>query len=322
MALLVTGGCGFIGARFVRWQREHYPDDPVVVLDALTYAGARDALDGTGADLVVGDVADRAQVERLFAERRIDAVAHLAAETHVDRSITGPRDFVRTNVDGTANLLELGRAAGVARFLHVSTDEVYGALALDDPAVDEAAPIRPRSPYAASKAAGDHLATAYFHTYGFPTVIARPCNNYGPRQFPEKLIPLMITRALDGEPLPVYGDGRYVRDWLHVDDCCAALDALLRRGRAGEAYNVGASDGRANLDVVRGILRLTGRPESLIRHVTDRPGHDRRYALDAGKLRRELGWAPARRFDEGLAETVDWYRDHASWWRARLGEKR
>jgi len=316
--LLVTGGCGFIGSNFVRWQRARHSDERVIVLDALTYAGARDALDGTGAELIVGDVADEETLARLFADHRIEAVAHLAAETHVDRSIAGPLGFARTNVVGTAALLARARAAGVARFLHVSTDEVYGALAPDQPPTDERAPLAPRSPYAASKAGADHLVAAWRETYGFPSVIARPSNNYGPRQFPEKLIPLMVARALDGAPLPVYGDGRQIRDWLHVDDCCAALDLLLRRGRPGETYNVGGGDTRINLDVVRAILRLTGRPESLVRFVEDRPGHDRRYALDSTKIARELDWSPRRKLDEGLAETVAWYRANESWWRQRV----
>jgi dTDP-glucose 4,6-dehydratase len=347
MRLLVTGGCGFIGANFVRWQRQHHPEDRLVVLDALTYAGNLHNLDGLGVTVwapsgmatapvslavaagghpdgvvfVRGDICDAALMDALFAEFAIDAVVHFAAESHVDRSILGPAAFVRTNVMGTATLLERARAAKVSRFLQVSTDEVYGDLGPTDPPFCETTPLGPRSPYSASKAAADHLVQAYFHTYHFPTLITRCSNNYGPYQFPEKLIPLMVLNALGDQPLPVYGDGMNVRDWLHVEDHCAALDLVLRNGREGEVYNVGGDNERRNIEIVRQVLALLGKPESLIRFVTDRPGHDRRYAIDARKLQETLGWAPVWRFTEGLTATVAWYRSNEAWWRAiRSGE--
>ena len=325
MVLLVTGGCGFIGANFVQFQRRRHPDDKVVVLDALTYAGNLANLSGYDAEItfVHGDICDRPLVEGLLGEHKVDAIAHFAAESHVDRSILGPGEFVRTNVVGTAALLEEARAAGIARFLHVSTDEVYGDLGPDDPAFSETTPLAPRSPYSASKAGSDHLVAAWVHTYKFPAVITRCSNNYGPYQFPEKLIPLMILRAMAGEPLPVYGDGQNVRDWIHVEDHCAAIDLVLRGGRVGEVYNVGGGAEHTNLEIVRRVLALVGRDESLIRYVTDRPGHDRRYAIDSTKISRELGWTPQRRLDEGLAETVAWYRAHTEWTQSVLsGEYR
>jgi dTDP-glucose 4,6-dehydratase len=325
MVLLVTGGCGFIGANFVRWHRAHHPAERLVVLDLLTYAGNLHNLDGLGGEvaLVRGDITDGALVRRVLAEHAVDAIVHCAAESHVDRSLLGPGEFVRTNVLGTAALLEAARAAGIERFVHVSTDEVYGDLRRDDPPFTEATPLAPRSPYAASKAGSDHLVAAWAHTWGFPAVITRCSNNYGPRQFPEKLIPLMILNALADQPLPVYGDGRNVRDWIHVEDHCAGLDAVLRRGRAGEVYNLGGGGERDNLAIVRRLLELLGKPESLIRFVADRPGHDRRYAISSEKAARELDWTPRRRLDEGLAETVAWYRANEPWWRDILsGEYR
>ena len=325
VVLLVTGGCGFIGSNFVRLQRARHPTDRVVVLDLLTYAGNLHNLDGFEGEvpLVRADICDREAVARALAEHRVEAIVHLAAESHVDRSILGPSEFVRTNVLGTAALLEAARAAGVRRFVHVSTDEVYGDLGPSDPPFREDTPLAPRSPYAASKASSDHLAAAWFHTWRFPVIVTRCSNNYGPYQFPEKLIPLMILNALEDRPLPVYGDGRNVRDWLHVEDHCDALDLVLRGGRAGEVYNIGGVDERENLAIVRALLALTGKPESLIRLVADRPGHDRRYALSADKIRAELGWAPRHRLDEGLAQTVAWYRANEPWWSAiRSGEYR
>jgi dTDP-glucose 4,6-dehydratase len=325
MHLLVTGGCGFIGSNFVRFQRAQHPADRVVVFDLLTYAGNLANLDGLEGEvaLVRGDVCDRAAVAAAIADHAIDAIVHFAAESHVDRSILGPSEFVRTNVLGTSALLEAARAAGVARFVHVSTDEVYGDLRPDDPPFTEETPLAPRSPYAASKAAADHLVLAWAHTYGFPATITRCSNNYGPYQFPEKLIPLMILRALDGEPLPVYGDGLNVRDWIHVEDHCAGVDAVLRRGRPGEVYNLGGGGERTNLSIVRALLALLGRPESLIKYVADRPGHDRRYAISSEKAARELGYAARHSLDEGLAATVAWYRANEPWWRAILsGEYR
>ena len=330
--LLVTGGAGFIGGNFVleaiaRGER-------VINLDKLTYAGNLDTLAAVrgNADhvFVQGDIGDRALGARLLAEHAVDAVVNFAAESHVDRSIDGPAAFIETNVVGTLALLEAARDYWKAlplerqdgfRFLHVSTDEVYGSLGPVG-RFSEATPYAPNSPYSASKAASDHLVRAFHHTYGLPVLTTNCSNNYGPYQFPEKLIPLTIQKALHGEPLPVYGDGRNVRDWLYVGDHCAAIRRVLEAGRAGETYNVGGDAERENLQVVRTICALLdarrpladGRPrESLITFVKDRPGHDRRYAIDAGKLRRELGWAPAVGFEEGIARTVDWYLDHQPW---------
>jgi dTDP-glucose 4,6-dehydratase len=288
MNLMVTGGAGFIGSAYIRMARRQRPDDLIVNVDALTYAG---------------------NLENL---RDLDTVVNFAAESHVDRSILSAEPFLDTNVTGTLRLLEAARAVGVRRFVQISTDEVYGTLGPTG-AFAETTPVSPRSPYSASKAAADHFVMAFHHTHGMDALITRCSNNYGAYQFPEKLIPLMILNALEGVPLPVYGDGLYVRDWIHVDDHCAAVDAVIRNGRAGEVYNIGAGGERPNLEVVREILRLTGRDESLIRHVADRPGHDRRYAMNADKIRGELGWRPRRAFEEGLAETVAWYRANAAW---------
>ena len=324
MPLLVTGGAGFIGSNFVRRRRRTAPVEKLVVLDALTYAGNLASLDGVaGFEFVRGDICDVDQVTRTLSDHQIDTIVHFAAESHVDRSILGPGTFVQTNVVGTATLLECARAAKVKRFLHVSTDEVYGDLGPKDPAFCETTAIRPRSPYSASKAASDHLVMAYFETYGFPSLTTRCSNNYGPYQFPEKLIPLMILNALSGESLPIYGDGQNIRDWIHVEDHCAAVECVLEKGRTGEVYNIGGRSERPNLEIVRSILALTKQPESLIRFVTDRPGHDRRYAIDDRKIERELGWVRTRKLDEGLADTVAWYQANQSWWQAvRSGEYR
>ncbi len=331
--ILVTGGAGFIGSNFVLdWLSAS--DEPVVNLDALTYAGNREnlaSLDGDARHLFVhGDIADRALVDRLFDEHRPRAVIHLAAESHVDRSIHGPGAFMRTNVEGTFTLLEAARRYWTAlpdgerrdfRFLHVSTDEVYGSLGVGDPAFTEEYPYAPNSPYSASKAASDHLIRAWHHTYGLPVLTTNCSNNYGPFHFPEKLIPLMIVNALAGKPLPVYGDGQQVRDWLYVTDHCAAIRAVLAGGRPGETYNVGGWNEKPNLDIVHGVCALldelrpdpTGSYARLVTHVTDRPGHDRRYAIDARKVERELGWRPAETFETGLRRTVRWYLDHGDW---------
>jgi dTDP-glucose 4,6-dehydratase len=324
MNLLVTGGAGFIGSNFVRRRKRTHPDERLVVLDALTYAGNLESLaDVSGFELVKGDICDGPLVEKLLADHRIDTIVHFAAESHVDRSILGPAAFVQTNVVGTATLLEKARAAQVKRFVHVSTDEVYGDLGPHDPPFSEKTPISPRSPYSASKAGSDHLVSAYFETYHFPTLITRCSNNYGPYQFPEKLIPLMILNALADRPLPVYGDGQNVRDWIHVEDHCAAVERVLEAGRDGQVYNIGGRSERPNLEIVRTILAKLGKPESLIRFVTDRPGHDRRYAIDSTKIETELGWKPERTLDEGLATTVQWYRNNEPWWRAvQSGEYR
>jgi dTDP-glucose 4,6-dehydratase len=334
---LVTGGAGFIGANFVLdWLDSQ--DEPILNLDKLTYAGNRASLARTQGNprhrFVRGDVGDRTLVASLLQEHRPRAVVNFAAESHVDRSIHGPEDFIQTNVVGTFHLLQVARAYwdGLPadqrhgfRFLHVSTDEVYGSLGPDDPAFSETTPYAPNSPYSASKAASDHLIRAYHHTYGLPTLTTNCSNNYGPFQFPEKLIPLMILNATAGRPLPVYGDGRNVRDWLYVGDHCRAIRAVLAHGRPGETYNVGGRSERANLDVVQSICRLLdelhpGSPvrphEQLISFVKDRPGHDRRYAIDSGKIERELGWRPAESFESGLRKTVSWYLDNQAWVRS------
>jgi dTDP-glucose 4,6-dehydratase len=332
--ILVTGGAGFIGSNFVLdWIREKR--SPVVNLDKLTYAGNLANLDALRNDsrhiFERGDIGDRALVERLLERHRPWAIVNFAAESHVDRSIHGPADFVQTNVQGTFQLLEAARGYHGRlpaerkqdfRFLHVSTDEVYGSLAATDPAFSEITPYAPNSPYAASKAASDHLVRAYHHTYGLPTLTTNCSNNYGPYQFPEKLIPLMILNAVQGKPLPVYGDGLNVRDWLYVGDHCTAIRIVLERGRVGETYNIGGNSERANLDVVRTICAILDELHadspitphtSLITFVKDRPGHDRRYAINATKIQRELAWTPTQTFETGLRETVRWYLDHMDW---------
>jgi dTDP-glucose 4,6-dehydratase len=314
MKLLVTGGAGFIGSNFVRHVLSAHPDDTVINLDKLTYAGnpanLADVADSPRYTFVHGDVCD-AKLVREVAEG-VDAIVNMAAETHVDKSLLEPDAFLRTDVFGVFTLLEAVRELNVPRLLHVSTDEVYGSVASGSSR--EGDPLRPSNPYSASKAGGDLLALAYRQTHGAPVVITRSSNNFGPYQYPEKVIPLFITNAIDGDPLPLYGDGRNVRDWLFVRDNCAAIDLVLRRGGDGEVYNIGGGTEVENIDLTREILRLTGKPESLIRPVKDRAGHDRRYSLDSGKVR-ALGWAPRHAFADALADTVAWYREHESWWR-------
>jgi dTDP-glucose 4,6-dehydratase len=316
MNLLVTGGAGFIGSSYVRLVRRTRPDDLVVNVDVLTYAGNLENLRDLEGDarhvFARADIRDGAAMLELMRRHAVDAVVNFAAESHVDRSILSAEPFLDTNVAGTLRLLEAARAAGVKRFLQVSTDEVYGSLGPTG-SFEETTPLSPRSPYSASKTAADHFVMAFHHTHGMDTVITRCSNNYGPYQFPEKLIPLMISNAFDGQPLPVYGDGMQVRDWIHVEDHCEAIDLALRGGIAGDVYNIGAENERPNMDVVRAILRLTGRDESLIRHVPDRPGHDRRYAMNSKKIRDGLGWRPRHVFEDGLAQTVAWYRDNTAW---------
>jgi dTDP-glucose 4,6-dehydratase len=317
---------GFIGSNFVRHILREHPIARVVNLDKVTYAGnPRNLADVEGDSrytFVQADICDAGVVAEALAAHRPDQIVHCAAETHVDRSILGAGDFVRTNVEGTRVLLDAARAAGVRRFLHVSTDEVYGSLGATG-AFTETSPLQPNSPYAASKTGADVLARAYHVTYGLPVIITRTCNNYGPYQFPEKFVPLMVVNAFRGASLPIYGDGLYVREWLHVEDHCRALARVLAEGRPGEVYNIGSGEERTNLEVVREILHLTGKPETLLAHVTDRPGHDRRYALDHSKIRRELGWAPAIPFAAGLRQAVEWYRRHEAWWQEILsGEYR
>jgi dTDP-glucose 4,6-dehydratase len=331
-SILVTGGAGFIGSNFVlQWLRE--VDSPIVNVDKLTYAGNLKNLLTVAEDrrhhFVLGDICDGALLSKLLLEFRPRAIVHLAAESHVDRSVLSPADFVQTNVTGTFTLLETGRNYWEAlderererfRFLHVSTDEVYGSLDASDPAFCETTPYRPNSPYSASKAASDHLVRAYYHTYGIPTLTTNCSNNYGPYQFPEKLIPLMIHNALAGKPLPVYGDGQNVRDWLYVEDHCHAIRRVLDAGVPGETYNIGGRSEMKNIDVVHIICSILDelvpkqRPHAhLVTFVKDRPGHDRRYAMDTRKLERELGWRPAETFTSGLRKTVQWYLDHQSW---------
>lgn len=324
--LLVTGGAGFIGQCYVRLARRKRPESKVVNLDALTYAGNLESLsdlkDDAGHVFVKGDIRDGKLVRELIETHKIEAVLNFAAESHVDRSIMSAAPFVETNVSGTLSMLEAAKDMKVRRYLQVSTDEVYGSLGPTG-AFSESSPIDPRSPYSASKASSDHLVSAFHHTHGLETVITRCSNNYGPFQFPEKLIPLMVLNAFEGKHLPVYGDGMQVRDWIHVEDHCAAIDLVLTKGRTGEVYNIGAENDRPNLSVIRDILRLTGAGDGLIKYVPDRPGHDRRYAMDATKIRTELGWKPARDFEQGLAETVAWYRDNKTWWeRVRSGAYR
>lgn len=344
--IIVTGGAGFIGANFVRYWRSRHEGDPILVIDNMTYAGNRANLAGVeGVELIEADILDTALVERLLRERPIDTIVHFAAESHVDRSIDGPDAFIHTNVLGTHSLLKAAKAAWLDRgtgqphrFHHISTDEVYGSLGANDPAFAEDTPYAPNSPYSASKAASDHLVRAYHHTYGLEVTTTNCSNNYGPYQFPEKLIPLFVINCLTGASLPIYGDGMNVRDWLHVEDHCRAIEIVLERGRVGQTYNVGGGEELPNLAVIDAICtaidglfaadpslasRFPDAPAGLDRasaslkaYVNDRPGHDRRYAIDETKIRSELGYAAARNFETGLAETIDWYIANEAWWRA------
>ena len=322
--LLVTGGAGFIGANFIYYELAHHPADQILCLDSLTYAGnittLKEAMKAPGMRFVRADITDRETVFRLFDSYRPDVVVNFAAESHVDRSIRDPGVFLQTNIMGTQILMDACLHYGAQRFHQVSTDEVYGDLPLDRPDLlfVESTPLRASSPYSASKAAADLLVGAYVRTFQLPATISRCSNNYGPYQFPEKLIPLMIARAMAHQPLPVYGKGENIRDWLYVEDHCAAVDSIIRRGKAGEIYNIGGHNERSNLDVVKTILRELGEPESLIIFVADRPGHDLRYAIDPEKIRRELGWQPATSFQDGIRATVQWYRNHQDWWQEIL----
>ena len=322
--LLVTGGAGFIGANFIYYELAHHPADQILCLDSLTYAGnittLKEAMKAPGMRFVRADITDRETVFRLFDSYRPDVVVNFAAESHVDRSIRDPGVFLQTNIMGTQILMDACLHYGAQRFHQVSTDEVYGDLPLDRPDLlfVESTPLRASSPYSASKAAADLLVGAYVRTFQLPATISRCSNNYGPYQFPEKLIPLMIARAMAHQPLPVYGKGENIRDWLYVEDHCAAVDSIIRRGKAGEIYNIGGHNEHSNLDVVKTILRELGEPESLITFVADRPGHDLRYAIDPEKIRRELSWQPATSFQDGIRATVQWYRDHQDWWQEIL----
>lgn len=325
MKILVTGGAGFIGSNFIRYFLRTHAESAVVNLDKLTYAGNLDNLSDLEThstyQFIRGDICDAEILRNILAEP-FDAVVHFAAESHVNRSIAGAEEFIRTNVEGTLKLLEAARRAKLPRFLHVSTDEVYGSIAAPENANEES-PLRPNSPYAASKAASDLLVRSFWQTYRFPALLTRSSNNYGPYQFPEKFLPLMITNAIEGKPLPVYGDGLQERDWIFVEDHCRALDRVLHSGRPGEIYNIGYGQGVTNLSVVRRLLQILNKPEDQIKFVEDRPGHDRRYALDSGKIRRQLGWEPAVTFEEGLLLTIDWYRAHDDWVRkTKSGEYR
>ena len=320
MTLLVTGGAGFIGSNFIYFQLKNHPGDRIVCLDALTYAGnlatLEPAMKNPDFRFVKGDITDRGCVFRLFEEEKPEIVVNFAAESHVDRSVENPGLFLHTNIMGTQVLMDACRKYGVKRYHQVSTDEVYGDLPLDRPDLffTEETPIHTSSPYSASKASADLLVLAYHRTFGLPVSITRCSNNYGPYHFPEKLIPLIITRALADQPLPVYGTGENVRDWLYVEDHCSAIDLVARKGREGEIYNIGGHNERTNLQVVKAILRELGKPESLITFVKDRPGHDRRYAIDPSKIHAELGWLPETNFDDGIRETVAWYLANREWW--------
>lgn len=320
MKILVTGGAGFIGSNFIYYMQKAHPDYSLVCLDKLTYAGnletLEEALKNPLFKFVKGDIADREFVFSLFEEEKFDIVVNFAAESHVDRSIENPGVFLTTNIIGTQTLMDAARATGVKRYHQVSTDEVYGDLPLDRPDLffTETTPIHTSSPYSASKASADLLVQAYHRTFGLPITISRCSNNYGPYHFPEKLIPLMIANALNDKPLPVYGQGLNVRDWLYVEDHCRAIDMIIHNGRVGEVYNIGGHNEKANIDVVKTIIKALGKSEDLITYVTDRAGHDMRYAIDPTKIHDELGWLPTTTFDEGIQKTIDWYLNNRAWW--------
>ncbi|MCR6784770.1 MULTISPECIES: dTDP-glucose 4,6-dehydratase [Bacillus cereus group] len=318
MKILVTGGAGFIGSNFVRYMVKKYPEYNIVNLDSLTYAGnlenLKDIEELSNYKFVKGDIADRQFINQLFKEEKFDYVLNFAAESHVDRSITNPDIFIQTNIQGTQVLLDAAKNAEVKKYLQVSTDEVYGTLG-ETGYFTEETPLASNSPYSSSKAGADLLVRAYHETFGLPVNITRCSNNYGPFHFPEKLIPLMIINALNDKQLPVYGDGLNVRDWLHVEDHCQAIDLVLHKGENGEVYNVGGNNERTNIEIVKTILKALDKPESLIKYVTDRPGHDRRYAIDATKLREELGWSPKYNFDTGIEQTIKWYLENQDWWK-------
>ena len=320
MTILVTGGAGFIGSNFVFYELEKHPEDRIVCLDKLTYAGnlstLKDVLEKPNFRFVKEDICHREAVYQLFEEEKPDMVVHFAAESHVDRSIENPGVFLETNIMGTAVLMDACRKYGIKRYHQVSTDEVYGDLPLDRPDLlfTEETPLHTSSPYSSSKAGADLLVMAYHRTFGLPVTISRCSNNYGPYQFPEKLIPLMIANCLADKPLPVYGEGKNVRDWLYVEDHCKAIDLIIRKGKEGEVYNIGGHNEMANIDIVKLILKELGKPESLITYVTDRKGHDMRYAIDPAKIHRELGWLPETMFAEGIKKTIEWYLNNREWW--------
>lgn len=320
MKLIVTGGAGFIGGNFVHYMLQEHPGDQIICLDKLTYAGnlstLADVMDHPNFQFVKMDICDRDSVYGLFEKEKPDVVINFAAESHVDRSIENPEIFLQANIIGTSVLMDACRKYGIQRYHQVSTDEVYGDLPLDRPDLffTEETPIHTSSPYSSSKAGADLLVMAYYRTYGLPVTISRCSNNYGPYHFPEKLIPLMIINALHDRPLPIYGDGLNVRDWLYVEDHCRAIDLIIRKGKVGEVYNVGGHNEMRNIDIVKLICQELGKPESLITHVTDRKGHDRRYAIDPEKIHRELGWLPETKFADGIKKTIQWYLTHQKWW--------
>jgi dTDP-glucose 4,6-dehydratase len=317
MNILVTGGAGFIGSNFVRFALENYRESKIINVDKLTYAGnlenLKDVKDHPGYVFEKVDICDRASIDRVLQTYKIEAIINFAAESHVDRSILGSAEFIRTNIGGTQVLLDAAKQFGIRRFLQVSTDEVYGSLGASGKFTEQTS-LHPNSPYSASKAGADLLALAYHHTFSMPILITRCSNNYGPYQFPEKLIPLMIVNALNDKPLPVYGDGKNVRDWLHVRDHCSAIDRVFHDGTVGEIYNIGGNNEWMNIDIVKLILKLVKKPESLISFVQDRLGHDRRYAIDSSRIQRELHWSPSYTFEQGIQETVHWYLDNRKWW--------
>ncbi|CUS77994.1 dTDP-glucose 4,6-dehydratase [Candidatus Kryptonium thompsonii] len=317
-SILVTGGAGFIGSNFVRYMLQNYPGVKVINFDKLTYAGnlenLKDVENNPNYHFVRGDICNQELVEYVVQEFDIDVIVNFAAESHVDRSILGPEIFIRTNVLGTQVLLEVTKKFGIEKFIQISTDEVYGSLGSVGKFTEDM-PLLPNSPYAASKASADLLCRAYFKTFDVPVIITRCSNNFGPYQFPEKLIPLMIINALNDKPLPVYGDGKNVRDWIYVLDHCRAIDFVIQKGKPGEIYNIGASNEWQNIDIVKLILKKLGKPESLIKFVKDRPGHDRRYAMDWTKIKNELGWEPVYTFEEAITETINWYIQNENWWR-------
>ena len=321
MKLLITGGAGFIGSNFIHYIFKKYPDYEIINLDALTYAGNLENLKDIENDsryrFVKGDICDKDLVNDLVKD--VDVVVNFAAESHVDRSILDAENFIRTNVLGTYNLLEAAKSAGWRnenkRFHHISTDEVFGHLEPNDPPFNESTPYSPRSPYSASKASSDHLVRAYFNTYGLPITISNCSNNYGPYMFPEKLIPLFITNLMEGKKVPVYGDGMNVRDWLYVEDHCEAIDFIIQKGKIGETYCIGGNSEKPNIEITKKIIELMGKSEDSIEYVKDRPGHDRRYAIDFSKIKNELGWTPKVSFEEGLQKTIEWYKNNESWWK-------
>jgi dTDP-glucose 4,6-dehydratase len=319
MNILVTGGAGFIGSNFIHYMLKEHPDYKITNLDLLTYAGnlenLKDVEDSSNYKFEKGDIADEELVTKIIKENKIDLIVNFAAESHVDRSISGPDAFINTNILGTYNLLKCAKDNGNIRFHHISTDEVFGSLGPDDPAFTETTRFDPRSPYSAAKASSDHLVSAFFHTYGLPTTISNCSNNYGPYHFPEKVIPLFITNLMEGKKIPLYGDGMNIRDWLFVEDHARAIDLIIHKGKIGETYCVGGNCEKNNKELTHSILKLMDKGEEMVEFVKDRPGHDRRYAIDFSKIKNELGWEPQISFEEGLKMTIEWYKNNESWWK-------